>query len=595
MKRSAEKIGQLLNYEKLSNIHLLELPKVEKKDIPDFINCPKYEKAKTKIDQSMERYRNKVERCEDAISESNSNIRSMEAERSREDPGSGFWVDKNDHAAVDRYNDRIEKVRILTSRIQNASLRHNDLVDDLANAEEEAEEKLEELTQESLEAVDEDISMVITRCLSVIDNLAGSADINDLTSAIDICLIELRMYTMFTDLIEDSGVQKDCRESITSVNQTFATLCSNENVQNYIIDLYRRNHDLVQTNAGICQQIAGVLDTVDQGQLDTLTQPINVILAEEFNTNFAYSGVIDPAELDAIVVQINKTIDTLNQSIAKAKEAETAAVDFAKTGVNAHQQAETLKTSMHSNVEALDGPLTKNHIAVQMIEETVIDDFFQKDLRTAATALRKQLVNAIGEENFEEILKDGDDRFSLKKAQDTIDKANVVRLQVALDKVPEHIKKTTDLIAVAESDIIKANEVPKQNADALNVEIGKKYILSCFPVFGCIPAFGILGKVKAFESAFRSTNQIYRDLGNTLLVKNKKMIIATMIIGAILGIGGMAAFFVLNLGKSIVMNAGVPGAILLFYIITILGLTAVGKRLHSFLDTSAGEGSGKSA
>jgi hypothetical protein len=45
----------------------------------------------------------------------------------------------------------------------------------------------------------------------------------------------------------------------------------------------------------------------------------------------------------------------------------------------------------------------------------------------------------------------------------------------------------------------------------------------------------------------------------------------------------MVTFFVLDLGNDIAVNAGVPGAILLFYIITILGLTAVGKRLRTFL------------
>jgi uncharacterized protein (DUF362 family) len=199
------------------------------------------------------------------------------------------------------------------------------------------------------------------------------------------------------------------------------------------------------------------------------------------------------------------------------------------------------------------------------------------------TALRKHLAGAIGEEYLDGIVMGDEDRFSLDKAHSAIRQANLVRLQVALGKVPEHIKKTPDLIAVAESDIRNANDVPKQNSDALNAEIGKKYIQACFPVFGCISAFGILGRVKAFESAFRSTNQIYRDLGITLLVKNRKMTTVVMVLGAIFGFGGIIAFFVLNLGHSVAVNLSIPGAVLVFYLITILGLTLVGKRLRSFL------------
>jgi hypothetical protein len=318
-------------------------------------------------------------------------------------------------------------------------------------------------------------------------------------------------------------------------------------------------------------------------------QSIDAVLTEKINTNFEYKGVIDPAELDAIVVQINKAIDALNQNIAKANKAATAAGEHAETGVIANQQAETLLTSMKSNVEALkDDILSRSHFAIQIIEEAVIDDFYHKDLRPAVIALRKHLVSTIGEENLNGIVTGGEDCFSLKKAENAIKQANLVRLKTTLGKVPEHIKKKTDLIAAAESDIRNANEVPKQNADALNAEIGKKYISACFPVFGWISTIGILGRVKTFESAFRSTNQIYRDLGNTLLVKNKKMTTVVMIIGAILGLGGMVAFFVLNLGNSIAVNAGVPGAVLLFYLITILGLTLVGKRLRSFLGISSG-------
>jgi hypothetical protein len=88
--------------------------------------------------------------------------------------------------------------------------------------------------------------------------------------------------------------------------------------------------------------------------------------------------------------------------------------------------------------------------------------------------------------------------------------------------------------------------------------------------------------VKAFEPAFRSTNPIYRELGNTLLAKNSKMTTAVMIIGAILGLGGMAAFFVLNLGNSVAVNAIVPGIVLALYGIAVLVLNTVGKKLRSF-------------
>jgi len=577
VKKSAEKLNQLLNYDKLSNIRLLELPKIEKKDIPGFIYCPKYEKAKGKIDSSMERYRGKVERLDEAIEESDSNIEEMKQRRKRLDPGAGWLVNKEDGQAVARYNDRLDQMRKMTDKIENAIEKHNDLVDKRKEAEEEAKEKLEELTLEAQQVIDEDIAMVINRCESIVDNIASSDDVEDLIAAIDISLIVLRIYAMFEELIEDNSILKECQDGVAKVNQIFSTLCTNASVQSYMVNIYQRNLSLVSTNAGICRQIDEVLGSVEQNQLNVLAKSIDVVLTEKFNTKFDYSDVIDPAEIDAIVIKFKQAIDLLKQNIEKAKAAGASAVEFAKTGVNADQQAKTLQAAMQSNVDGLDGPLTQNHFAAQMIEETVIDDFYQKDLRVAVTALRKHLIAAIGEENFESVLKGGDDRFSLRKAQGAIDKANLTRLQVTLGKIPHHIKDLTQKITSAESDIQKANEVPKENADALSNELSKKYVYACFPVLGFISAIGIRKKVKTFEPAFRGTNQIYKDLGSVLQEKNKKITTIVMILGAILGLGGVVTF--LALGYNLIF----PVVVLVTYFISVLTLALTGKLLKSVL------------
>ncbi|MDR2730775.1 MAG: hypothetical protein LBB81_07755 [Treponema sp.] len=585
MKKSTEEIGQLMNYEKLSAIRLLELPKIEKKDIPNFIRCPQYEKAKNNLNQKMERYQSKVDRLSDDIKQAERNIEDMEQEWNKwHKKANPLFLDRENVRQIEDQNHAADMANKLLDKISGTKEKRNDLIDKRTEAVEEAKEKRQELTEEALLVIDEDIVTVLDRCTKIVAKLDDSQNAEDLIEAVDICLVELRIYAMFEDKIEGNTERKDCRERITEVNQMFTALCANEHVLNYLVDMYRRNLSLVQKNTGIYQQVVQVVGSVDQGQLTTLMRSIDTVLAEKINTKFEYEGIIDPAELDAIVVQINKMIDALKQSIAKANEAAATAGELAEIGVSANQQAETLLTSMKSNVEALqDDILSRSHFASQMIEEAVIDNFYHKDIRSAVTALRKHLADAIGGENLDGIVMGDEDRFSLEKTHSAIRQANLVRLQAALGKVPEHIKKTNDLIAVAESDIRKANEVPKQNTDALNAEIGKKYISACFPVFGCISAFGIFGRLKAFESAFRSTNQIYRDLGNTLLVKNRKMTIIVMVLGAILGLGGMAAFFVLNLGHSVAVNVGIPGTVLVFYLITILGLKLVGKRLRSFL------------
>ncbi|MCL2399795.1 MAG: hypothetical protein FWC91_08655 [Defluviitaleaceae bacterium] len=585
MSKSKEEIGQLFDYNKLSTIHPLKMPKVEKKDIPSFINCPKYEKAKNNLNQKMERYQAKVDRISDDIQQLEDKIEDMAREQKRwKSEASTFLLDREDVRAVEKQNHAADMFNSYINKISSANEKRDDLIDKHTEAVEEAQEKLQELQQEALAVIDEDIVAVLDRCTKIVEKMSGSQNTQDLFEAIDICLIELRIYAMFEDLIEDNDARKDCRERIAEVNQIFSTLCANDHILKYLVDLYQRNLKLVQTNAEIFKQVEQVLGSVDQAQLTTLKQPIDTVLTEQINTTFEYKGIVDPAQLDEIIGNINKTVVALNQNVVKAKGAVTAASDFAKTGVSTDQKAKTLLSSMQSNVEEMKNDIiSQDHFSVLLLDEAIIDDFYQKDGRSAVTTLRKNLISTLGEESLDSLVKGEMDRFSLEKAENAIKQANLIKLQAAIDKIPAHIKTMEELIVTANSDIQEAGKVPQQNADALSAELGKKYITACFPLFGWISAIGIFGRVKAFKSAFCSTNQIYQNLANALLVKNSKMTKVVMIIGAILGIGGTVTFFVLNLGNSVAVNAGVPGAVLLFYVIAVLILLVVGKRLRSFL------------
>ena len=587
MKKSVEKIGQLLNHEKLSGLSLLRLPKVEKKNVPNYIQCPKYEKAKSKLNSKMERYTGKVDRLTNDLRQVKRNIEEMEVEHRRwKSKASTFLLDRTNIKAVERQNHAADNANRLLEKIQSASEKHDELIDKIKEAEEEAKEALEELTLEALRVIDEDIAMVISRLEAVAGNLANSHDADDLLAAIDVCTIGLRVYTMFDDLIEDNNARRECKEGIEKVNKTFSTLCAKNSIQNYMVDIYRRNLALVQKNAAVARQIDGVLASVDQKQFHAHFKSIDAVLATKVDTKFDYSSVIDPAEIDQIVVQIKGAIDSLKRNIEKAKAfqaAETPAIKLAKAGVNTDQQAKSLWASMKSNVDALDGPLTQNHFAVQIIDEAVIEDFYQKDLRAAVTTLRKHIIDTIGEANFEGVLQGGDDRFSLKKSQDAIDKANLTRLQSALDKIPRYTKELTEQITSAESDINNANEVPQRNADALSAELGTKYGVACVPIIGFFAAIAIHGRVKTFEPAFRSTNQIYQDLGNTLLEKNKKMNIIALIINLILGLGSLAFFAMSGRPVNPASLVVIPGIVFATSAMTFVMLLMTGKKLESYL------------
>jgi uncharacterized protein YukE len=577
-------IEQLLNSNRLSAIHPLKLPKIEKADIPDYITCPKYEKAMEKLNQKMERYQSKVDRCDEAIRDSKASIEAMKQKRDSLDPGSGRWVNTEDAQAVARYNDRLDQMRKMQDKIENAIDKHNDLIDKRTEAIEEAEEALQELTAEALLVIDDDIVTVLDRCTQLVAKLANSEDINDLIEAIEICMNEYRIFALFEDLIEENAKQKEAAVHIDAVKQHFASLCSNEQVKNYMVAMYQRNLELVQKNAEICSQVEQTIGSVDLGKLNDQTRLVESTLGDKINTSFKYKDIVDPAELDAVIEQINKAIVALKKSIEDANSSAKANSEFAKVGVDANEQAKTHLITMKSNVEDMKNDIiTQEHFSVHLLNEAVIDEFFEKDVRSAVNALRQHLLGAIGEENIDSLLVDNGDRYLLVKSEHAIKQADLTRLQRTLDMIPRHVSEKTNQIVAAEKDIEEAGKVPKQQADALKAELGGRYVRACFPIFGWIAAIGISGRIKMFEAAFRSTNQIYQELANVLLAKTKKTAIAALIVGAILGIGGIAIFFTMSLSDSIAINLGVPGAVLLLNALSALILAGVGKRLRSFL------------
>lgn len=591
MKRTSDELKLILDYEKLSKWPLFDLPEIEKASIPEFISCPKFEKAKTKIDQTMERYRSKVDKLKEEIQQMENNISSMEKEQRKwADKANTWFLDRTNVKEVEKQNHAADNANRLIEQISRANEKRNDLIDKHNEALEEANEKLKELESEALLSIDEDIVAVLDRCTKIVDRLDGSQNIDDLLTALEICLMEFRVFAVFEDKIEGNSARKDCRDRISDVNRMFSGLCENETVKNGLINLFKKISDIVTKNNDSLEQIEKLLGTINYKDLTDAVQAVNAVLTEQFNTNFDYEGVIDPIELDEIVTRINKSISALRAGIEKADNVFFKTDSISQTSFDLQKNVEIIFQSMNNNVDKIkDIILASDHFAIQMIEEKVIDNFYNRDVKPSAISLRKLILKEIGEAHVNLIIDNNKDIYSIGKTENTIKKANLLQLHDARGKIDGHKNKLLKLIKKLEEDLKKTGDVPQQNADALVAEMNKKYLLSCLPFIGFLFGIGIMGKIKSFEPAFKSTNQIYRSLGTKLLEKNGKMIKAIFIVGIILGLGGMGAFFVFNSGSDLLINAGVPGALIITYGLTAVIFSVAGKKLVSYM----GENSSK--
>ncbi len=582
MIRTQEALGNLVNYEAITKISPLEPPTVKKEDIPQFILCQNYDKAMQKVERTMERYRSKVSDLRARVNETESEILAINKRQEAISFEVGGVGGKRTpyQSSITEWNDLIDRRRRARERCDDAAERHNDAV-------RERDEKLEELTLDALAVIDEDIVAVLDKSVQTATKLSESENSEDIVAALEVSFIGLKIFNSFEEHIEGNVPRRDARERVTEINNLFSELSANEEASNYLADLFRRNAYLIEKNAELYGQVVEVIEGVDQEELTSMTQPFQQVFEKKFNTDFKYEGIKNPSTLDGVVAEMHKTIDALKANIDKVKELDASTQAVAEEGVNAHQNAEPLLATMKTNVEEMrDDLLFKEHFACDMIDEAVIEDFYDRDLRPAVTTLREHLVDLIGEEQIDALIMEDEDRYSIEKTEAAIKQADLLRLQAQRDRVAGYVNELSTKIKDVEAHIQKAGEVPRKNADEFKSSASSLYAMSCFPVLGFAFAMGIQGKIKEFAPAFKSTIDDYRKLGTEILAKNKTMQTVSLILAGVLGIGGIIVFLALDITKEVAANAGIPGAVLVFYLITWAILGSAGKKLQSYMGVS---------
>jgi hypothetical protein len=612
MKRTVEEVGSLLNYERLNQIKVLALPSLTKADIPGLITCQNFEKATRKIEQTMERYNQKVSALKDKVTGLDAEIAQLTKEIKKRTEGSfmgdmmgqtlsgtkpGMFDNAEQHnKKAAKYNAILDLVRRLEDQRQKIVDKREDAVEKHNEAVEEASQKLEELKNEALTVIDDDIVAVLDKCTKVCERLSNTPNSQDWLAALEVAFIELKLYQLLEVHIDGNTQRKECKERVGEIRELFGKLCVSEHAVNHVADLFRRNIYLITKNAELYGQVRNVLDGIDQGALDAQVRSLGQVFNENFNTSFDYEGKVDPSEVEAIIGKINDSIAAIKRNIAKATGLASSTKPLAEAATNADQGARALFGTMRSNLDGMSTELlTPGHFACEMVDEAVIDDFYHRDLRPSVVALRQQLIAEIKEEQLDALLAADQDRYSIAKADTAIQQAKLARLQAEREKVDGHVRKLTGMIAELESHIGKAENVPQANADAFRADSSTKYILACIPFIGVFVAFGILGKIKTFEAAFKSTNRIYRDLAAEILAKNAQMMTVSLVLAGVVGVGGMIVFFALHVGADAAVNAGVPGVALAAYLGTWALMSQAGKQLQSFMDASTGSSSRSTA
>jgi formylglycine-generating enzyme required for sulfatase activity len=570
MRRTQEILGDLVNYQKITDIRPLDPPKIKKVDIPDFVLCTKFSKVQEKKQRKTEQYNQKIQQIEERIKQNEEVITSlksaMQKAESQIGKGVGFFSqpDPTDVYAVNRYNeavarhnDAIEQVRRYKEKISVAIDKHNDLVEQRKETIQEAQDELEKLNEEAQTVIDEDVIVIFDKLIGVAAKLLDKGNTDDLMATTEICFMMLKMHNAFNDHIDTSVAREKMRENLVEVCKLFSTLHA-KGIRNAITDVFRRNITVAKQNADIYTHFAQVVGGVNQDEMSAMTASFEQVFHKHTKIQFDYVGIIDPNELAKVIEEMYQSINEIEANITKAKELFDSTHQTADSGMVAHQQADALLMTMKTNVEEVQDILFyTGHFAWDMVDEEVISNFYRQELLAIVAEIRKHLVEQVGSEQLQELARGGEDKYSIKKAEVNIKQSDLLRLQSQRKQVDEYVKKSADMIKDLRHKISEAEQVPNQNADSFRSSTSVLYILSCFPILGFIYTLFILKKIDAFSTAFRSNNQTYRKLGDEILAKNQKIEMVNIV--------------------------------LVFNVLAAIILGQVSKRLQSYLGTCDGE------
>lgn len=577
MNRTMEQLADLISYEKVRALPLLNPPAIEKHDIPHHLACPSFGKAMNKVQQALEKYDRKISSIESDIAAQDQLI-----SRSKSETWHPFGLDRTNHAKVQNHNHWVE---VGSKAID----KRNDLVDKHSEVAEERKERNAELMAEALLAIDDDVVAVLDKCNRVAEKLSTSANSEDLVAALEVSLIELKIYGFTEDKIEGNTARKDARERIAEATRNFVQLCANPHVFNYLSDLLRRNAHVMQTNAGLHEQILATINSIDQPGLDRANNAMEKMLGESFPTEFGYQGVIDPEELQSIITRMEETIAAEQDAIKRLNEFHTSTAEIGSAAVTAQMGINGLIATMNANL----APITKDmrpegHFAREMLSEAVIDDFSSKEVRSAIGGLRTQLAAAVGEQWLDAILGDGDDLFTLKRAAAASEGARLMRFQSTRARVSPQVERLKGMVQAAHEGIREAEQVPQRNASALRASLTTAYRLALLPWMGIYFATAISKKMREYEPAFRSPVQVYRALGVDLVRMNAVMLKAMLIAGGILVVAGTGSLFAINGAAELGVNLGVPASLLASYLLSAAFVKSAGTNLGVYLALPSG-------
>ncbi|MCU0548712.1 MAG: hypothetical protein MUC48_05125 [Leptolyngbya sp. Prado105] len=514
-------------------------------ELAGIIKADNYAKTQQKVaefaarqEANLESYR---QRLQDTQTEFQAAQSRANANRPMDAP-SGLFLDRSDHNAVARHNERVQKYnneidyhRRLVDQTMRAKERYEDALERFKDKQAECEEQIRQKEEELKPALDRDMVAFLGKLQQLVYDCFHNKAL--IFESFVLLFMAKKAYTFLYDRIESTNDRNTASNIFRQLNGELETLVEkySEDLKSGFSEILTYVYECFRENEAIFDAMQAQLEQLPYSECRVNGDSAHTLASLIVNSNFQYKEVIDPRELAHIAAQIHDRREQFEENIIGIDAfAEHMADTFDLiAGVLAESKAKL--HLIRQNKEArLGEAFDYSRFVLGIFDEDIQDEYLRQQ-KELLEAMQLEIETSLGI-NLTKLIKAilETEMLSISAAQaiDTNEGFAFLEYRQKLQKKRQELIGGLDTLSRCLYDI---SQQPKEKADEFARRLKILLGISVLPFGNLGTLFPIHQSITQFLPALGSGHPVYAEVRHKTQKKLQGFLIAHVVIGVLAG------------------------------------------------------------
>jgi hypothetical protein len=520
-------------------------------ELAGIIKADNYTKTKQKIADFAARKRENLESVrQQTVLAKQAELEAAQRQADSNRPGSGpsgLFVDKADHNAVarhnqkvDEYNNEVDLHRRLVDQVLRAKERYEDALERFKEKQAEVEEQIREKDEELKPALDRDMVAFLGKLQQLVYDCFHNKAL--IFESFVLLFMTKKAYMFLYDRIEDTSDRNTASNTFRQLNSELETLVEkhSDDLKQGFTEIVTYIHECFDENETIFITMQERLEQLPYNVCRTNDDSAHSLVSLVVDADFQYKDIIDPNELARVEARIRERREQFENSIT---EIDTFTSQIAETfdGI-----AEVLADSkaklqlIHQNKETrLGESFDYSRFALGVFDEEVQDEYL-KPQKVLLEAMQLEIETLLGIDLTKLI------KTILETELLSISAAQVIDSNVGFafleyrQKLQMKRQEFTGGISTLDTQLQDISQQPMEKAEEFTKQMQKFLGISVLPAGNLGSLFPLHQSIKKFSPALGSGHPVYAELREKTKSKLQGFFIAHAVIAVIIGGSALA-------------------------------------------------------